>query len=127
MNVLIDTNVLIRLDQDPRLPRDDAQRIIKDRGNKIFVSAASPWEIEIKRRKKKLVMELSGREIMADLGFEDLPITAEDGELAGRLAWFNADPFDRVILAQAERRSLTLLTADRAMTAYTPVATVLTE
>jgi len=51
-------------------------------------------------------------------GFRELDIRAADAELAGALDWDHADPFDRMLVAQAERSSMTLVTADRAVLGY---------
>ncbi len=51
-------------------------------------------------------------------GFHELPILAEDAESAGGLEWVHNDPFDRLLVAQARRGTLTLLTADAAIRAY---------
>lgn len=61
-------------------------------------------------------------DVIADVAVRDLAITADDAIFAGRLEWDHNDPFDRVLVAQAARRSLTLMTHNRAMlrAAHTP-------
>ncbi len=53
------------------------------------------------------------RDVVADMAARDLAIDAEDAIFAGRLTWDHADPFDRVLVAQAARRNLTIVTNDR--------------
>ena len=124
VEVLVDTNVVIWLDQRSRPLSPRAQSIVEDRNNRLLVSAASAWEIATKQRKAKLSAGISVPSFVAAYDAEELDVTVADGELAGALIWPNNDPFDRMILAQAERRGLTLITSDRAMMLYAPVAIV---
>lgn len=55
---------------------------------------------------------------------QELVVSVADGELAGELDWPNPDPFDRMILAQAERRGMTLVTSDGLMRSYERVAMI---
>jgi PIN domain nuclease of toxin-antitoxin system len=55
---------------------------------------------------------------LAHNGFEPLPVTVEDGPVAGALPRHHDDPFDRMLIAQATRRRLTVVAADRRFTAY---------
>ncbi len=124
MDVLIDTNVLIWLDRRSRKLSSKAQGLVEDRRNILIVSAASAWEIAAKQRKGKLTGDVSASTFVATYEARELPVTLADGEFAGALEWSNPDPFDRMILAQAERRGLILITGDRAMFNYPAVATV---
>lgn len=118
MDILIDTHVFVWFDS--RLPqlRPDLDRLLRDRSNRVWVSAASIWEIAIKRRLGKLPFAKSVTEAVALNGFEALSITPEDAERAGDLEWTHADPFDRLIVAQAQRRGLTLLSGDEKIAAF---------
>jgi PIN domain nuclease of toxin-antitoxin system len=81
-----------------------------------MVSAASAWEIAIKTRSGRLDGEpfLSAwTDVLADMSARNLAIDAEDAIFAGRLAWDHTDPFDRVLVPQAARRNLTIVTNDR--------------
>lgn len=115
---LLDTHALLWWMMDsPELP-DVAKAVIADPENDIFVSAASVWEISIKRALGKL-------EVLGDLveavnaeGFEQLPITIAAGDLAGSLPPIHRDPFDRMLIAQAQLHSLVLISKDADIVAY---------
>ena len=113
--VLLDTNALLWLVSAPEKISDSARQRLRDPSTEIMVSAASAWEIAIKTRLGRLDGEplLSAwSDIIADMTATDLPIDAGDAILAGRLPWEHKDPFDRVLVAQAARRNLTLATSD---------------
>ena len=99
-----------------------ARRAIEDDANTIFVSAVSAWEITTKHRIGKLpqaqavAFDVAGS--IASQGFEELAITVDDAERAGRLPGLHRDPFDRVLIAQALARSLTIISVDRVFDGY---------
>lgn len=112
MSFLLDTHVFLWLDAgSPRLSKR-ARALILRTDQAVYVSAASFWEIAIKRRDGKLSYEGAPRTAAADAGFVELDINAADAELAGGLDWSHRDPFDRMLLAQCLNHSLTLVTAD---------------
>jgi PIN domain nuclease of toxin-antitoxin system len=124
LNLLIDTHVLIWLDTQPDRVRRDARRALDDGANTVFVSAASAWEIGAKKRKGKLHAKTSASSFIQRYDVQELVVSVADGELAGELDWPNPDPFDRMILAQAERRGMTLVTSDGLMRSYERVAMI---
>jgi PIN domain nuclease of toxin-antitoxin system len=80
------------------------------------VSAASAWEIAIKTRLGRLDGEslLSAwSDIIDDMAASELAIESADAIFAGRLPWQHRDPFDRMLVAQATRRNLTIATRDK--------------
>jgi PIN domain nuclease of toxin-antitoxin system len=92
-----------------------ALAVIADPNTTVWVTAASAWEIAIKTRLGRLDGEplLSAwADIISHMSTTELSIESADAILAGRLPWENKDPFDRVIVAQALRRSLTIATRD---------------
>ncbi|MFT3715368.1 MAG: type II toxin-antitoxin system VapC family toxin [Gordonia sp. (in: high G+C Gram-positive bacteria)] len=124
--VLLDTNALLWLGQDPDRLSDSAMEIIGDASQPVFVSVASAWEIAVKTRSGRLHGEglLSGwTEWLAAMSVTALPIEVPDAITAGSLNWDHGDPFDRMIVAQAVRRGLTIATSDQAVLAgaLTPV------
>jgi PIN domain nuclease of toxin-antitoxin system len=122
--VLIDTHVFLWLESgSPKLAIDIRERIIRFDG-RVFVSAASFWEIAIKRRTGKLVLSGSPRAAAKAAGFAELPIDAADAELAGSLDWEHRDPFDRMLAAQSLNRGLPLVTADEAFRARCDIGIV---
>ena len=113
--VLLDPNALLWLVSAPEKVSDSARQQLRDPSTRIMVSAASAWEIAIKTQLGRLEGEplLSAwSDIIADMTATDLAIDAGNAVLAGRLPWEHKDPFDRMLVAQAARRNLTLATSD---------------
>jgi PIN domain nuclease of toxin-antitoxin system len=122
VNLLLDTHVFLWWDSQDKALNADARALIAEPANQVFVSAASIWEIAIKRRLKKLDHRGSPVAAIGANGFHELPILPIDAEAAGGLAWQHNDPFDRMLVAQARRLTLTLITADAAIRAYASIA-----
>jgi len=117
--LLIDTHVLIwwRNSDVPAI-RTPAYDSIADPGNEVFVSVASIWEIVIKRALGKLNAPWSLTETIGEVGFRELPITAFHAERAGSLPLHHTDPFDRMLVAQAQAEGLILVTRDANIPRY---------
>ena len=101
MRVLIDTHILLWWDRELRSLSRPLRAAIEDEANDIFVSAASIWEIAIKRATGKLSLSRSIVDVVSELGFDILPVTGSHAEHAGGLPRHHNDPFDRMIIAQA--------------------------
>jgi PIN domain nuclease of toxin-antitoxin system len=116
--LLLDAHtVLWWLADDPAL--DPAARsAIADPRNDVLVSAASIWEIEIKRALGKLTAPEGLVSILDDVGFAVLPITGQDAERAGSLPAHHRDPFDRMLVAQADRVGAIVVSRDAGFLAY---------
>lgn len=116
--LLLDTHALLWwLADDPRLgPK--ARAVIADERNEVYVSAASAWEISIKKALGKLEApdDLDG--IVDEEGFEKLAITFFDGEAAGHLQLLHRDPFDRMLVTQAQAGGLEVVTRDQIIGHY---------
>jgi PIN domain nuclease of toxin-antitoxin system len=118
VNLLLDTHVFLWWDrQDPALDRGSCDTIAEPRNN-VFVSAASVWEIATKRRLGKLAFQGSASSAIGANGFHELAILPIDAEHAGDLTWQHSDPFDRLLVAQAMRLGLVLLTADQSIRSF---------
>ncbi len=112
MRYLVDTHVLLwALAADPRLSAG-VRRAIRDPANDVFVSAASAWEIAIKRSLGKLQAPDDLEEQLDRARFSALPITIQHALVAGALGRHHGDPFDRVLIAQALVEHLTVVTRD---------------
>lgn len=83
-----------------------------------YVSAASIWEIGIKRALGKLESPEDIEDRLQQASFIALPVLVSHAIAAARLPRHHADPFDRMLIAQASLESLTLLTADKRLQAY---------
>lgn len=113
--ILLDTHTLLWLVSAPDQVTDQARETIADPSRKVMVSAVSSWEIAIKTRLGRLDGEplLSAwPDVLAAMTVTELAIDATDAIMAGRLPWDHSDPFDRMIVAQAARRGLTIATRD---------------
>jgi PIN domain nuclease of toxin-antitoxin system len=118
VRLLLDTHVLLWwLSDDATLSRD-AREAIGDEGNVVAVSAATAWEISIKRALGKLSTPDDLERQLEENDFVPLPITIADGLAAGGLPRHHDDPFDRMVIAQAQARSLTIVTRDRRFALY---------
>lgn len=118
MDLLLDTHVFIWWDcSDSKLGRT-AAACIADPANRVFVSAASVWEIAIKQQLGRLEFGGSPAQAVTKNGFLSLAITGEHAEAAAVLPAIHQDPFDRVLIAQALARGLVLVTADANVKLY---------
>ena len=118
MRILLDTHVLLWwLADDPRL--DSVTReVIGDARNSVSVSAATVWEMAIKSALGKLTTPDDVAGELEAAGFDELAVTITDAVDAGALPRHHDDPFDRMLIAQAVRRDLTVLTVDRRFSEY---------
>ena len=118
MKLLVDTHVLLWwLDDNPSLSAQ-ARSLIGDPQNTVFLSAVSLWEIWLKQSLGKLRLPADFEARLAMEDFEALPLTAAHTRQVALLPWHHRDPFDRMLIAQAQAVGLTLLTADEAVAAY---------
>ena len=122
MRLLLDTHTLIWwLTEDLSLPAS-ARRLIASRNSEVLVSAVSAWEIATKVRLGRLE---AAADLARDLGgylarerFESLSISTEHGIRAGSLPGAHKDPFDRMLLAQAQIESLLIVSNDSLLDGY---------
>lgn len=116
--LLLDTHVFLWwLVNDKRLG-DKTRGLIQDPKNQIFVSAASTWEISLKRALGKISAPEDMSGIIDDEGFNSLSINAYHGDQAGLLPDLHKDPFDRMLIAQAQSEGMVLVTADESIFNY---------
>jgi PIN domain nuclease of toxin-antitoxin system len=118
MKLLLDTHVFLWWNQnDSRLQSAHRQAICLPE-NQVYVSAASVWEIGIKRKIGKLAFAGSIADAIGKHRLEALSISAEHAEAAGSLPAIHSDPFDRLLVAQAHLEGLTLVTVDEQILRY---------
>lgn len=115
---LLDTHVLLWWLADDSKLGTKARADIGDGRNEIYISAASSWEISIKKRNGKLKGPEDIDSIVEQERFLKLPITLVHGEAAGQLPDHHKDPFDRMLIAQALQEGLTILTVDEKLQQY---------
>ncbi len=118
MRLLLDTHALIWWLEGGAHLREESRLAIRSRANEIWVSPVSAVEISSKVAKGKLEAPGDLVEQVARHGFTPLPITIEHGVAMLDFPANHADPFDRLLVAQARCEGLTVVTADRAMAAY---------
>lgn len=117
MRLLLDTHVLIWWSGGKRVAPTAAEAI-RSPDNEVFVSAASIWEAEIKAATGKLKLTADLQVEPAEHGFASLDISAGHAVAAARLPRHHDDPFDRMLIAQAQLEGLTLVTRDPVFDSY---------
>ncbi|HEV8132742.1 MAG TPA: type II toxin-antitoxin system VapC family toxin [Acidobacteriota bacterium] len=122
MNVLLDTQCWLWWLTDLERLNEAARNLIRDRGNTIFLSAASSWEIAIKASLGKLRLAEPPADYvpkrLTSEGFVALPIEHVHALRVAELPHHHRDPFDRLLVAQCQIENLILLTADKRITDY---------
>jgi PIN domain nuclease of toxin-antitoxin system len=118
MRLLLDTHVFIWSVMDSRQLKAATRRYLAA-AEIVYVSAASIWEIAIKTRIGKMTGDVEAFAAAIDAsGFQELPVTARHGAAVAKLPLHHADPFDRMLIAQAFLEPLRLVTADKVLVAY---------
>ena len=118
MKILLDTHLVLWWLANDSALSVRARELISDPANTVFVSAVSLWEMWLKVSLGKLEVPLDFDARLAAEAFENLPLTAAQTRVVNSLPWHHRDPFDRMLVAQAQLERLVLLTADRQITAY---------
>lgn len=121
MKLLLDTHLLLWAAGEPgKLPRA-AKKLLSDPNNDLLFSAASLWEITIKRSLGRSDFRVEPRLLrrgLLDNGYLELPITSEHALATETLPSVHKDPFDRILVAQAMVEGITLLTVDSLVAKY---------
>jgi PIN domain nuclease of toxin-antitoxin system len=118
LRLLLDTHVFLwAVSANRRLK--PAMRDYLSQADAVYVSAASIWEIAIKSRLLKIDADpVALANAIDESGFQELPVSAKHAAAVAALPPHHADPFDRLLLAQAFMEPLRLVTADNALSAY---------
>lgn len=112
MNYLVDTHIFLWwLEGDKRL-KSLIKEILQDSGNQIFVSVISGVEISIKHRAKKLTLKTTIKRMFEISGFDVLNLNLNHILELDKQQTLHKDPFDRIIISQAQIENLTLITSD---------------
>jgi PIN domain nuclease of toxin-antitoxin system len=115
VRVLLDTHAFIWWDNGELDPAAVDYIVAAD---EVWVSAASGWEIAIKAALGKLHATAAVADAVAEYGFGELPVSLRHTDVVRTLPPHHSDPFDRLLVAQAQHEGLTLVTADRAFERY---------
>jgi PIN domain nuclease of toxin-antitoxin system len=130
---LLDTHLLLWAASEPRRISKPARTLIDDPDNQLLFSAASLWEVAIKRRLAEGVWRREDFKVdprllrrgLLDNGYTELPIRSDHVVAAESLPPIHRDPFDRILVAQATVEGITLLTIDSQVSQYPgPIRTV---
>ena len=116
--LLLDTHVILWWRGDYKRISERAQDAIADPGHVLLFSAASIWEMAIKQATGKLRMPPNVVDTLKQRGFSELQMSSRHGLIAGALPAHHGDPFDRMLVAQAQSERLTLVTNDARIAAY---------
>ena len=116
--LLVDTHAVLWWLADDAALSARAHELIADPRSVPLVSAASLWEIAIKRSLGKLEAPDDLLDVIAANGFVQLPVTADHAWAIQTLAFHHRDPFDRLLVAQAQRERVAIVSADRRLAAY---------
>lgn len=116
---LLDTHAMLWLLLGDKRLSQTARRTIADAAQPLIVSAISLWEVATKRSLGKLSAPADLSRQLARLGaIELLPISPLHAEAVGELPWHHRDPFDRMLVAQAQAEGLSIVSADPALAQY---------
>lgn len=118
MRYMLDTHLLLWWPGQSALLSTDAQALIADPENHFLYSTVSLWEIRLKQSLGKLQLPANFTEALEAQAFDVLPLRAEHTEGLVGLPWHHRDPFERMLVAQAQEEAIRLLTVDERMSAY---------
>jgi len=121
VKLLLDTHILLWAASDPQCLSEETQALLLDPGNKLFFSVVSLWEIVIKKglgRDDFSVDPQRLRRLLIANGYTELPVLAEHVLHVDRLPALHKDPFDRLLIAQAQTEALLLVTVNGMVMQY---------
>jgi PIN domain nuclease of toxin-antitoxin system len=121
VRLLLDTHLLIWAVSEPERLSAKALELMNDESTQLFFSAASIWEIAIKASYKRTDFMVDVPDLHRELlrnGYQELAVSARHTFAIVHLPHLHKDPFDRLLLAQAMREDLTLVTADAVLASY---------
>jgi len=121
MKYLLDTQLLLWAAGQPDRLSAEARDLVGDSDNTLLFSAASLWEIAIKQTLRREDFKVDARVLrrgLLDNGYEELPLTSAHVVGLDVLPPIHKDPFDRILVAQAQIEGLTFLTADEQVAKY---------
>lgn len=121
MKLLLDTHLLLWAAGEPKRLSRQTRTLLDDADNQLLFSAASLWEVAIKRRLGREDFKVDTRLLrrgLLDNGYSELPIRSDHVVATESLPPIHKDPFDRILVAQATVEGVTLLTSDARMSQY---------
>lgn len=122
MKLLLDTRCWLWMQATPERFSDAARELVDDPDNVLLLSPVSAWEIATKYAAGSLTLPSPPDDYvpsrMKSSGVDALPLQHSHALQVARLPWHHRDPFDRLLIAQAQVEGLPILSADRALAAY---------
>lgn len=121
MRLLLDTHILLWSAGQPDKLSDEARSLLLDTSNRLFFSAASIWEIVIKRGLGRDDFKVDPLRLLKQLvinGYEEVAVSADHALAVEVLPPLHKDPFDRILIAQARTEGMLLVTADCQVSLY---------
>lgn len=121
MRLLLDTHILLWAAGDPGRLTPEARNLLDDPATELLFSTASIWEVVIKRALGREDFHIEPRQFRDGLiqhGYSELAIRSEHTLAVGLLPFIHKDPFDRMLIAQAQVENITLLTTDKKLSLY---------
>jgi PIN domain nuclease of toxin-antitoxin system len=121
MRLLLDTHILLWALVDDRRLSSGVREMLLDPSNDVFFSAASVWEIAVKRSLRRGDIPVSAKEavrLFGEAGYEELGISVAHAVAVEALPSIHADPFDRLLVAQALSEPMRLITHDHVVASY---------
>ena len=121
MNLLLDTHILLWAAAEPAKLSSEATSLITNEENRLYFSAASVWEVVIKNGLGRPDFHVDPhilRRGLVDNGYLELPISSQHTLAVAHLPDIHKDPFDRILVAQAETEGFLLLTNDELVGRY---------
>ena len=118
MKILLDTHIFLWAISDPERLSPKRQALLEDLRHQVFVSAVSVTELMIKSSLGKLAIGFDIPKTIEMSGFGTMDFSVSDAMELGSLPWHHRDPFDRMLIAQAQNRKVLLMSDDRKFTLY---------
>ncbi len=115
---LLDTHIFLWWMSDAKQLSQEVFDIISDGSNQVYISSASIWEIAIKEALGKLEVDADLDHAIEENGFRELKISVVCANATKKLKQIHRDPFDRMLIAQAIEKDMTLISVDRYIIQY---------
>ena len=124
MRLLLDTHIFLWAVMGDSSLKAPVRRMLEE-ADEVYVSAASIWEIAIKSRLGKIEADADAlANEIEEAGFRDLPVRLRHAAGVAKLPLYHADPFDRLLIAQAIAEPLKFITADKSLARYSELIVV---
>lgn len=121
MRILLDTHILLWMIGNSRSLSTSALQVLSDETNELFFSAVSIAEVSIKHQKNPALMSISPNDVIfaaEECGIKELAFDSRHAAALSALAPYHSDPFDRMLLAQANSEGIKIMSHDRQFPQY---------